>query len=276
MTKKETITKNRIKRKPRDIEIQREIRRNLIALYFLEIQYFNQILLFILNSNEKLYERKDRTYNKAIKISLVILKLLNNSQPQNKRKKKLTNTDLILIRWTALGMNFNCDERYLKTLAKKHPKLLTPPEEYIEAIKYHRVSENNKKDSTKYIDVTWNDFSSYIDPKIISYDYYYRYLTLLAKEIDYNQNNLPSALPFIAEGIRSFLSDIKINNENLNYVSNNIRYEKSNDSFEVVFFSNQWEKSYMNTRNRFLKHYPKKIEKKFKQIIWKKKNKSKK
>jgi hypothetical protein len=87
-----------IKRKPTDEKIQQEIINNLRSLYFSVLQDFSQILLFVLKFDKDLYLRKDRKYNKAVKISLVILKLLNNSQSKNKLKKILTNTDLILIR----------------------------------------------------------------------------------------------------------------------------------------------------------------------------------
>lgn len=266
-----------LKRKPTDEKIQHEIRNNLISLYFSELQYFSQILLFVLKFDKDLYHRKDRKYNKAVKISLVILKLLNNSQPKNKLKKILRNTDLILIRWTALKSNFFCNREYLKELSKKHPKLLNSPEEYDEAIKYNRVTENNKKDSTKYIDVKWNDFSSYIDPKTIPNDYYYRYITLLAMELDFDNWNLPSAKQLVEDWIKSFLSDIKINTKNLTYTANNLRQKKSSDSFDVVFFSDQWNRSYALTRNRFLEHCFKKVDKKFNEIIhWEEKKNIKK
>ena len=266
-----------IKRKPTDEKIQQEIRNNLISLYFSELQYFSQILLFVLKFDKDLYLRKDRKYNKAVKISLVILKLLNNSQTKNKLKKKLTNTDLILIRWTALKSNFFCDSEYLKELEKKHPKLLNSPEEYDEAIKYNRVTENNKKDSTKYIDVKWNDFSSYIDPRTIPNDCYYKYITLLAMELDSDNWNLPSARQFVEDWIKSFLSNIKINIEELTYTANNLHQKKSDDSFDVVFFSDQWNRSYTLTRNRFLEHCFKKVDKKFNEIIhWEEKKNIKK
>ncbi len=266
-----------IKRKPTDEKIQQEIINNLRSLYFSVLQDFSQILLFVLKFDKDLYLRKDRKYNKAVKISLVILKLLNNSQSKNKLKKILTNTDLILIRWTALKCNFFCDSEYLKELSKKHPKLLNSPEEYDEAIKYNRVTENNKKDSTKYIDVKWNDFSSYIDPKTIPNDYYYRYITLLAMELDFDDCNLPSAKQLVEDWIKSFLSDIKINTKNLTYATNNLHHKRSADFFDVVFFSDQGNKSYALTRNRFFENHFKKVDKKFNKIIhWDEKNNIKK
>lgn len=250
--------------------------------YSEEKKFFREILLFFLVSNIDIdftVKRKNRwwktttecpkQYDENIIICLVLLKWIFNSI----WNKKISNKKLILIRWASVVWNFDNLGESISKYKKKYPRLYTIPYPYYKSqILLPKLKQNSKRNVNKnreYMlwldDVWWNDFNTYDD---FPFDYYKRYIDLLLELCD---DDKPKWKTFetIQTGIRYFLRDIEIKQDNwLTYSFSKTMYSNGKDSFDTVFYSEQWGESYLKTWNRFYEYNPTEIIRKFWKKLW--------
>lgn len=252
--------------------------------YYEERQFFSEVFFSVLIENldfttvrknkwGKTYMKCTRDYNENILICLVIQKWIYNSI----KKKDLSNRDLIIIRSLSLIYKFDDYEKIYNIYNKKYPNLKNPPRDFFEPYKirseYDKTywaklsKEHFMKLFLKYLE--WNDFSTYIQP--FTFDYYKRCIDFIMDQCD-NKKYTKKTLLKIQLWIHAFLHDIKIDNSELTYLRTERSY-RWDDSFDAVFHSEQIWESYVWTRNRFYEHYPKEIEEKFWNIIWRRNKK---
>lgn len=252
-----------------------------------EKKFFREILLFSLISNIDIdftVKRKNRwgkttmecpkEYDENIIICLVLLKWIFNSI----WKKRISNKKLILIRWASIVWNFDELWDLICKYKKKYPRLYTLPYPYYKSqLLLPKLKQDSKRNINKnhdYMlwldDIWWNDFDAY---DFFPFDYYKKYIDLLLGFCD-NDKQKSKTFETIQTGIRYFLRDIGIKKDNwLTYSFSKTMYSSGKDSFDTVFYSEQWEESYLKTRNRFYEHNQTEIIKKFCKLIWRRKKK---
>lgn len=221
------------------------------------------------NKGGKTYMKCKRDYNEILLICLVIQKWLYNSS----NKWDLSNKDLIMIRWLSLVFEFDDYKRIYNSRQKKYSNLATPPRDFFmpRAIKseYEKQYMQNLDNEhflrlwSKYL--VWNDFSTYIQP--FTFDHYKNCIDFMLNQCDKNKFTKRTLLK-IQQWIKAFLRNIKIDNNSLSHARTERAYNW-NDSFDAVFYSEQVRESYKWTWDRFCEHYPKEIENKFREVIWK-------
>ena len=232
----------------------------LALFYYLEIRAFYEIFWQIIFFWEDLNKRKDRKFNKAIKITLTILKLLSNSQ----KKNKVTNDDLIFIRWTAEHFKFWLNKNLYNNIKKKYPTIKNVPDDYTIALNSDWLPQDNDNKIENYLSIERPDFPGYIE--WIPHETYYKNLWLLLIELDKGKwTDITKNL--IESWIKAFLRDIKINHNQITHSFSKMIYADSDDSFEAVFFSEQGKESYAETWNIFQKLNLKGMNDKFDLII---------
>jgi len=262
---------------------RKDVPANAISLltinYMEEISFFCYIFLFLYKQNVDLSIKRrnkwregysdyivNKKYNETILISLVILKRIKNV----KLEKKITNEDLIFIRWCAINEHLNLDGDNLNIIKKTQPNILRVPNDFTDAIEHSRtIIDKDNYDLHKIIKAKKNDFSSYIN--IFSFSHYKKCIDLLMRECDNIFMLDESLIKEIKNTVSIFLRDIKINRDTLKYVREKKRdFQNNNNSFLSVFESSEINNSYSLTWNRFCDHYPEEIESRFFEIIWKK------
>lgn len=271
MWEKITNTDNKKKIKPVSERIKRERQDELFWFYYSEIKNLNELFMFLDVYENKLDLRKERKYNNVIKISLVLLKLLYNAKQID--EKKLTNEDLLFIRWTYIECYrfyfsrnwFNYYKNKYYSLTKDSSSFVQIPKDYDEAITASWIWQDDKKNIKERLYAKKSDISSYIAG--IPFDCYCYCIQLLLTELELGEIWLNSSIPLIDEGIRSFLRDIKIDRSNLVYKESNRTYENTDDSFNAVFYSTEGDESYVSTRCRFCVKYKKQLNDKFNLLI---------
>lgn len=276
MQKEETIT-------IKDVSI-REIneRQDKLFLYYLQkIKEFDELFIFIDIFRKDLNLRKERQYNNITKITLILLKLLYNAKQDD--DEKITNEDLIFIRWVAIKYyKFGFNKKRYNEYKKKYyyperdfSSFEQVPEDYDKALKASWIWQTDATNIKKHLDAKKSDISSYLDG--IPFDCICYCIQVLLIEVDCNKFWLISSIPLIKEGIKKYLWDIEIDHNELSYKECNWSYKGTKDSFNAVFYSTEWEELYSSTRVRFYGNYKDQLEKKYKKLIWKKeKNISKK
>ena len=241
-------------------KVKKERIEKLGLYYYFDIRTFYDIFRHIILNWEDLNLRKDRKFNKAIKISLTILKLLNNSIEKN----RTTNEDLIFIRWTSAKFKFWRPNNIYNAIKKKNPTIVNIPDDYTKALDSDWLPQDNDNKITKYLSIERPDFPGYIE--WIPHETFYKNISSLLVELD-NWKLTDMGRSAIESWIKAFLQDIEINHNSITHSFTKMNYANSNNYFEAVFFSEQWKESYAGTRNIFQKLNLKGINDKFDKII---------
>ncbi len=204
-----------------------------------------------------------KKYNIHILIALWLLKILipyfNIRQHPKKKIMNLSDRELIIIRWVAVGYNFFIDINKFIWFCSINPELQNLPPEYEKVVSWiDRGADKNN----------FNKYMRNIDKH------------LFIKSIDYFCGKLDkleltwSLGEFLWYAIFDFLRDIEISQQELWEKSIGIEIKKSRQRMilkeilsDRIFLWTKWERSRKKTRRWFWKRFKEKIEEKI--TYWK-------
>jgi hypothetical protein len=205
---------------------------------------------------------KRTTYNIHILIALWLIKNLipywNSTNNKDKQIKELSDAELIIVRWVAVGYNFFIERKDFLKICKIIPELENLPEDYNSLMKWTgRGIKNNNL--SKYMQS--------IDKYLIIKSIYF-----LCKMLD-EQKLQWGLAEFLFISIRNLLTTIEITQEELEGKDTGIHIKITGERmisdtlFEKFFFWTKWNKSLAKTWMWYCENFPEKLKNKI--SFWK-------
>lgn len=193
-------------------------------------------------------------YNIHILMALGLLKTLLPHRNKTKHSRKLSDAEIIIIRWASVGYNMFISRDDFLILCKKDPEIQKLPNDYIKVLK-GKMSDAGKNNLNKYI---WP----------IRKTLFIEVITYLCKMIDQKKMQWNIA-EFVRVSIKNLLMDINITKEELIKVSTGIQIKKvgerailSNSLFDKIYLWNKGKGSLEKTRKRYRQNFLGKVEEK--------------
>lgn len=192
-------------------------------------------------------------YNIHILIALGLLKTLLPHRNKTNHSRKLSDAEIIIVRWVTVGYNMLNWDDFL-VLCKKNPEIQKLPNDYIKVLE-GTISNAGKNNLNKYI---WP----------IRKTLFIEAITYLCKRIDQEKMQW-SITQFLIVSIKNLLMDINTTKEELIKVSTGIQIKKvgertmlSNSLFDKIYLWSKGKGSLEKTRKRYRQTFPGKVEEK--------------